>query len=139
MAIDISRKVGETYLNEDQRWLKGGTLHAPADDGLLDLSAFTAGTHYPNGYFPSGLFVGRITATGLLGPYSDAGAGGLDTCVGILLTSVPVRDGSTGDIGCALAVRCDVITNYLPTNSGITTAARADLTHVRFHTYNVAP
>lgn len=39
----------------------------------LDVSAFTAGTHYPDGYFPSGLPLGRITATGLYGPYGGRG------------------------------------------------------------------
>lgn len=137
MAIDISRKQGETYHQEDQRWLKGGILYAPADEGLLDISAFTAGTHYPDGFIPSGLFVGRITATGLLGPYAPAATDGTQTAVGALLTSAPVRDGSTGDIAVAVAVRCDVITNYLPANSGLDAAAQADLAaFMRFFDYN---
>jgi hypothetical protein len=39
----------------DQRWI--GSRHAlnNAKTGTLLLSAFTAGTHYPNGYIPSGL------------------------------------------------------------------------------------
>lgn len=36
----------------------------------LDVSAFTAATHYPDGYIPSGTPLGKITATGLYGPYA---------------------------------------------------------------------
>ena len=36
----------------------------------LDVSAFTAGTHYPAGYLPSGTVLSKITASGLYGPYT---------------------------------------------------------------------
>lgn len=38
----------------DQSWL--GSTHGigNARTGVLDISTFTAGTHYPNGYIPSG-------------------------------------------------------------------------------------
>jgi hypothetical protein len=35
----------------------------------LDVSAFTANTHYPNGYIPSGMVLSEL-ASGLFGPYS---------------------------------------------------------------------
>jgi hypothetical protein len=62
--------VTETFQNEDQRWL--GSAHGTdaAESITLDTSAFTSGTHYPNGYFPSGLPLGKITASGKYGPYA---------------------------------------------------------------------
>jgi len=36
--------------------------------GTLDLSLFSAG-HYVDGFIPSGTLLGKVTATGLLGPY----------------------------------------------------------------------
>ncbi len=239
MAIDIARRTVQTYLNEDQRWLKGGILYAPADSILLDRALFPEAS-FPNGYIPSGLVLGRVTATGRFGPYGASpsevqtvnlgaatagtititfdgettgainfnataaavqtalealsnvnpgdvavtggplpgtitltfggrylgtnvpqvtvtptgltggtvtvattteGGGnvtdGRQTARGLLLTSTPYDRTSAGNIGAALAVRCDVITNYLPAGHGLDDAARADLTHMRFFTYNV--
>jgi hypothetical protein len=140
MAIDIAKRTTETYLNEDQRWLKGGILYAPADSILLDRSAFPLTTTFDDGYIPSGVFLARVTATGLYVPYADAGeagAPGTGVARGMLLTSVPYDRQSDGDIAAALAVRCDVIENYLPTGHGLDAAARAELPHMRFFTYNV--
>ena len=39
--------------------------------GMLDVSAFTAATHFPNGYFPSGLPV-KINSLGAVVPWTDA-------------------------------------------------------------------
>jgi hypothetical protein len=36
----------------------------------LDTSMFTPELHYPDGYFKSGIAIGRVTATGKYGPYS---------------------------------------------------------------------
>lgn len=36
----------------------------------LDLSLFDPNTHYPLGYLPSGMVLGRVTSSGLYGPYS---------------------------------------------------------------------
>jgi hypothetical protein len=60
----------EVFGNDDQRWLGSahGTDACPSI--TLDTSAFTAGTHYPNGYFPSGLPLGKITSSGMYGPYA---------------------------------------------------------------------
>lgn len=64
----------ETYGGGDYRWLKSarGTEHP--EPGTLDYSAFTPGTHFPNGYVPSGLPVAEIAATGLYGPWAGAAA-----------------------------------------------------------------
>jgi len=243
MAIDISAKTVHTYLNEDQRWIKGGTLYAPADDILLDRSAFSTSV-WPNDYLPSGLVLAKIAATGLYGPYggtteevvtlteggsgltsftitfggdttasidddataaqvqaalealdsigagnvivtggplatgpfsltfsgalsdtdvgavtttptggsgtvvvavgttggASVGSGGLETAVGFLLVSTPMSPHSTSDVGAAMAVRLDVIRNYLPAVEGpgsLDAAAETELAHhVRFFTYN---
>lgn len=57
----------ETLGGGDQSWL--GSTHgiANARTEILDISAFTAGTHYPNGYIPSGLPVAKVG--GVLVPY----------------------------------------------------------------------
>lgn len=68
---DIS--VASTAYQVDRRaWLLSphGTGPGETLSITLDVSAFTAGTHYPDGYIPSGTPLGKITATGLYGPYS---------------------------------------------------------------------
>ncbi len=53
----------ETFGSGDQTWL--GSTHGlrNARTGIIDISTFTAGTHYPNGYIRSGFpvaFVGGV-------------------------------------------------------------------------------
>ena len=44
-----------TYGTGDYSWLLNTDGLDAAVTGALDVSTFVAGTHYPNGYFPSGL------------------------------------------------------------------------------------
>ena len=58
-----------TYLNEDQSWL--GSAHA-TDTGetvTLALSTFDMVTEFPNGFIPSGVPLGKVTASGEYGRY----------------------------------------------------------------------
>ncbi|MEU8136586.1 hypothetical protein [Streptodolium elevatio] len=66
--MDLSLRT-ETWGQDDQSWL--GSQHGTeaARTITLDVSKFTANTHYPDGYFKSGLPLGKVTATGLYGPY----------------------------------------------------------------------
>lgn len=68
---DISVAV-TSYQVEKRAWLlsQHGTDPGTTPSITLDVSAFTAGVHYPNGYIPSGTPLAKITATGLYGPYS---------------------------------------------------------------------
>jgi hypothetical protein len=61
-----------SYQTENRSWLLSshGTDPGTTPSITLDVSAFTAGVHYPNGYIPSGTPLGKITASGLYGPYS---------------------------------------------------------------------
>ncbi len=80
----------ETFGGGDQSWL--GTTHgiANARTEILDISAFTANTHYPNGYIPSGTPVAKVS--GVLVPY-DATEGtttGAGVLAGFVLTDQAV-------------------------------------------------
>lgn len=76
----MPRLTSETIGAGDQSWL--GSSHGINDcrTELLDISAFTAGTHYPSGYVPSGTPVAKVG--GVLVPY-DATEGTV-TGAGIL-------------------------------------------------------
>lgn len=66
--MDLTQK--SISFSQDRRdWL--GSQHgtdAPRSI-TLDVSKFTSGTHYPDGYLKSGIALGKISATGLYGPY----------------------------------------------------------------------
>lgn len=76
----MPRLKSETVGAGDQSWL--GSAHGIHEcrTELLDISAFTAGTHYPNGYIPSGTPVAKVT--GLLVPYDSTE--GVTTNAGVL-------------------------------------------------------
>jgi hypothetical protein len=123
----------ESFGQDDQSWL--GSAHG-TDAGrpiTLDVSTFTAGTHYPNGYFPSGLVLGKITATGLYGPYSDAASDGTQTAVGFLFTAAKAPSVNTIDVQGVLLWHGAVIKANLPlpasldANGAIDLAAKFDI------------
>jgi hypothetical protein len=76
----MPRLVSETVGTGDQSWL--GSAHGIRNcrTEFLDISAFTAGTHYPNGYIPSGTPVAKVG--GVLVPYDDTQ--GTTTNAGVL-------------------------------------------------------
>ena len=109
-----------TYMADSRPWLYGphGTEPGANPNITLDISAFTPATHYPNGFIPSGTVLGKITATGLYGPYNDAAGDGTQTASGLLFDAVqPVAD-TTKDIGSALFVHGFVRATKLPFQSG---------------------
>lgn len=64
----------------DQSWLDSTHGMRNARTEQLDISAFTAGTHYPNGYIPSGTPLAKVG--GLMVPYTSAE--GTTTGAGVL-------------------------------------------------------
>lgn len=111
----------ETFAGGDLSWL--GSTHgiANARTEILDISTFTAGTHYPNGYIPSGLPVAKVG--GVLVPY-DATEGtttGAGVLAGFVLTDQPVV--GTSDFGVPLIDHGRVKTAKLPIAFTAPTAA----------------
>ncbi|WP_329168288.1 head decoration protein [Streptomyces sp. NBC_01267] len=113
--MDLSLKT-ESFTQDRRDWL--GSAHgtdAPVS-ATLDVSKFTAGTHYPDGYIKSGVPLGKITATGLYGPYDDAASDGRQTLVGFLFTAQDVnarRVASTKVVG-SMLVHCFIREAKLP-------------------------
>lgn len=76
------------YAAEDRSWFLSDPEDAYCPGGTLDITKFTAATHYPNGYIPSGIVLGLVSASGLYGPYDDTAADGRQTATGILFSTV---------------------------------------------------
>lgn len=62
----------ETLNQGDMSWLASAHGIANCRTESLNVSAFTAGTHYPNGFIPSGFPVAEVA--GLLVPYDKTEA-----------------------------------------------------------------
>jgi hypothetical protein len=132
------------YQAEKRSWLivqPGGSGVGETEGGMLDISALTAATHYPNGYVPSGLLLGIITATGLYAPYNDSLTDGTQTAAGILFSSVKVPNtaDTTKDVGIAvLTAFATVKISKLPIANNATgrgyydAAAKVDLKNINF-------
>ncbi|MFJ4356914.1 head decoration protein [Streptomyces massasporeus] len=104
----------ESFGQDDQSWLASAHGTSNARTITLDTSTFTAGTHYPNGYFPSGLPLGKITATGKYGPYNDAASDGTEVLAGFLMTAIDAPSVNTIDPQGALLWHGAVIEAKLP-------------------------
>lgn len=117
-----------SYITEDMTWLGSAHGTETGDTITLDLSKFTAGTHYPNGFLPAGICLGKITATGAYGLYDNALATGVEVMVGHLLKPVKVEtDNVTGKAMGSLYWHGEVVEAKLPANSGIDAAGKADV------------
>jgi hypothetical protein len=124
VATFLSRTT-TTYQSESRPWLLGLEGTKPGDNptATLDISAFTAGTHYPNGYIPNGTVVSRLVS-GLWGPFDNAAASGEH---GILFGSITIPNLAdlTQDAAGALV--------RLPTGGRPTLAqAKTQMPHIRF-------
>jgi hypothetical protein len=65
--MDLSLR-RESFLVDDQSWLGSEHGTQATESITLDTSAFTANTHYPDGFFKSGIPLAKL-ASGLYGPY----------------------------------------------------------------------
>lgn len=121
-----------TYLPADRPWLlfeaSGPLQPVPTDYGLINFALFTSGTHYPDGFLPSGLVLGKVTTGGRLGPYDDAASDGRQTAVGFLYNAVRVPTDTARKVAVAI-VDCFAVVSQsrLPANHGLDAAGIADL------------
>lgn len=90
---------------DDQSWLGSARGVTSAQSIGLLMSAFVAATHYPNGYFPSGIALSKIATGGNAGLYGPAGsrtvADGV-TATNTALTSATAAF-TAGDVGAAVS------------------------------------
>jgi hypothetical protein len=90
----MPRLVTETIQSGDMSWLDSAHGLRNARTEVIDISAFTAGTHYPNGYIPSGTPVAKVG--GMLVPYTSAE--GTTTGTGVLAGHVLTDVDVTGTV-----------------------------------------
>lgn len=127
MGYDLLFETEDTFGQDDKSWLRRREGTDDAMSVTLDLSLFTDTTHYPDGFIPSGVTLGKVTASGLYGPYESGETDGREDFRGHLLSSVQVRStNTTGKAVGALFWRGTVQESRLPTNHGLDAAAKED-------------
>jgi len=119
--MTMPRLKNETFGGGDLSWLGSAHGIANARTEVLDISTFTAGTHYPNGYIPSGTPVAKVG--GVLVPYdaTEATVTGAGVLAGFVLTDQPVV--GTADFGVPVLDHGRVRTAKLPAAFTAPTAA----------------
>lgn len=126
-----------SYLPADRPWLlftaSGPEQPVPTDAGVINFALFDAEDHYPNGFIPSGVVVGRVTATNRIGPYLAGASDGRETAIGFLYNAVAVPADTARKVAVAV-VDCFAVVSEsrLPANHGLDAAGRADLPLVKF-------
>lgn len=109
---------------------------AKTDKGFLTCHSITLhGTDFaatfPTGFIPSGVTLGKITATGLYALYNNADSPvGTTVMQGLLFQSVQLAKDAAGlfvDSSAALLWEGDVIEANLPTNHGLDANGKVDV------------
>lgn len=132
--MDLKIRSENFNLNEDRSWL-GARLGTDVCRSItLNLALFTEATHFPDGIIESGMTLGKVTASGLYGPYDDAAADGTEVMAGHLFSSVEVpADNAAGKAAGALYWMGIVKEARLPANHGLDAADKADVAaHIRY-------
>lgn len=122
--MDLSIQT-ESFGQDDQSWLASAHATDTARSITLDVSTFTAGTHYPAGFLKSGIPLGKITASGKYGLYADAAVDGRGTLAGFLFTGVKAPAVNTTPVAGALLLHCFVVESKLPV--AVDAAGKADV------------
>lgn len=126
MSTDISLQT-TTYQVGNRQWLLEEPDFKP--NVTLDISKFTSGTHYPNGYIPSGTVIGKVTASGLFGPYDAAASDGRQNAYGLTYGDARAirQNGATAvKVGTGAVVTGVVSVAKLPFPTGSGTTGSAD-------------
>ena len=136
MSTDISLQT-TNYQVGNKQWL----LQEPKVklNVTLDISKFTQGTHFPNGYIPSGCAIAKVTATGLFGPYDNTKSDGTEVLYGHTYADVRAvrQNGSVATkVGTGAVVNDAIISvAKLPFQSGagsVDAAGKADVPTIRY-------
>lgn len=110
--MDIA-PVTTSYALDDLSWLASQHGVEAAESITLLKSAFTSGTHYPDGFLKSGIPLGKITASGKYGPYNDAASDGTEVLVGFLYGGVDASS-TSANLGGAMLTHCKIRESRLP-------------------------
>lgn len=106
----------ETFLQSNHKWLGSEHGTSNARSVTIKTTSLTPGTHFPQGFIPSGTPLAQYTGGGDVGKYTvyvSGGANGAGTLVGFLLEAVPIRNTTEDAVG-ALLDHGRIVSSQLP-------------------------
>jgi hypothetical protein len=131
MGTDISVRK-DNYNVDHKDWL--GSAHGTnaTRSVTLDTTLFPDATWALDGdrrHIPSGIMLGRVTATGMYGPYSDIAVDGRQTLAGVLFDGVRAKSSTVAGarVGAAMLEHGVVVEARLPANHGLDANGRTDV------------
>lgn len=131
MRLDIRT---ETFAPpENHSWLGSAHGAATCDPITLDGDAFLA--TFPSGIIPSGVLLGRVTATGLYRPYNNALADGTEVARYHLFTTIDLGGTTAATVGDTPAAgfwHGEVVEAKLPVGHGLDAPGKVDMSQIRY-------
>jgi len=124
MALHLQPRTVTFSPPEDHTWLASAHGTQEADPVTLLTSAFTG--LFPTGFIPSGIPIGKVTATGFYRPALSAGVDGSQVVAGHLFTSVDLTAGGSQAVAAQVQVPAalywhgEVILAKIPVMAGAT-------------------
>lgn len=140
MGVNIQIEAEEVFTNEDRSWLGARKGTDTCRSITLNSSLFLAAHTSAKGAVPSGTVLGKVTATGLYGPYDPDGSDGREVAAGLLFSTTDLgAEGGVADapVGAALLWEGIVKQSKLPAFTGtvdgeIDANGRTDLPSIRW-------
>lgn len=117
-----------SYGADSKEWL--GSAHGTTTAEAITLDPALMLAVFEDGDIPSGVVLGKVTATGRYGPYDDAAVDGRAVARGHLFDGVKVAAGH--NIGAALLWHGQVIEAKLPADHGLDANGKGDLKHIHY-------
>jgi len=128
MGFALQFVTEQAFQADDRSWIRRREGYDDMQSITLDLTTFTLATHYPNGFLPSGLVIGKITATGLYGIYASGALDGRQDARGFLGSAVDMNPVPASNKAVAnLFWRGTIRETRLPANHGLDAAAKVDM------------
>lgn len=139
MGIDLSTHK-KTWAGSDMRWIGSEEGTRSNVTVTLNLALFDFASVFTSLVIPSGVVLGKVTSSGLYGPYNNALTNGQEVAKGHLFTDVDVMElveiahstSLTGSVAAPMFIRGVVIESKLPTNHGLDSAGKTDLAFVQY-------
>lgn len=118
----------EDFGSDSKEWL--GSEHGTTNCESITLDPALMLAVFADGNVPSGVVLGRVTATGRYGPYDNGVADGREVARGHLFDAVKVT--ANRNAGAALYWHGQVREGKLPADHGLDAGAKADLPQINY-------
>ena len=136
MATDITVTRLGGVVAEDRSWTIHEHGHDAPDHGVIDWTLFSDARFTDTGMIRSGCLLGRVTATGKVGPFDESATDGRQTAIGALFNTekIPADTSQVSSVAWLDHFICRI--NRMPYGTtgigALTEKARTDLSHVLF-------